>query len=325
VTSVFERRGARLASRAFVVLCLAAAPAVAGSESDADARTAARALAAQGAQAFEQRDFAGALGLFERASAVISAPTIELMQARTLVELGRFVEAADAYEETQRLLVLDPSNEAFRQASDAARQELEQLLQRIPTLRVRVLGAAADERVEVRVDGKPLTAEQAALDRPSDPGDHHIEVRGAAGRVASRDVTLLERSHVDVEVTLEAAAPAVPKPVPTPAPVATSGGSTRTLGWVLGITGAAFTTAGAVTGIMALSDKAALDAVCKPGCPATEADTIDAWRRERTLSYVSFGLGAAGLAAGAYFVLSDRTPIGVAITPRRVALVGRFP
>ena len=316
----------RLARRVLVMLCLVAAPALAANESgDGDARTAARALAAQGAQAFEQHDFERALGLFERASAIVAAPTITLMQARALVELGRLVEAADAYEETQRLLAVDPSNEAFRQAGEAARQELELLLQRMPTLRVRVLGGTSGEPVDILIDGKKLSAEQAAIDRPTNPGDHRLEARAPDGRVGNRQVTLAEGAHMDVEITLAPIAPVVaPPPAVAPQPVV-SGGSTRTLGWVLGITGAAFTTVGAVTGIMALNDNATLEAVCKPGCPVDEADTIDAWRRERTLSYVSFGLGALGLGAGAYFILSDHTPVGIAITPRRVALVGAFP
>lgn len=315
----------RLVRGMLVVLCLGTAPAAAAGEgNDADARTAARALAAQGAQAFEQHDFQRALGLFERASAIVPAPTIKLMQARTLVELDRLVEAAEQYEETERLLAVDPTNEAFRQAGAAAQQELELLLQRIPTLRVRVVGLAGAEPVDVFVDGKKLSAEQAAVDRPSNPGEHHLEARAASGRSGSRDVTVPEGAHVDVEIALAAPARAV-APAPAAPPPVVNDGSTRTLGWVLGITGAAFTTAGAVTGIMALKDKATLDAVCKPACPADETDTIDAWRRERTLSYVSFGLGALGLGAGAYFILSDRTPLGVALTPRRVALVGVFP
>lgn len=324
MTSAFERRGVRLARRMLVVLCLAAPAAAAGEGNDADARTAARALAAQGAQAFEQHDFERALGLFERASAIVPAPTIKLMQARTLVELDRLVEAAEQYEETGRLLAVDPTNEAFRQAGAAAEQELELLLQRIPTLRVRVVGLVAAEPVDVFVDGKKLSAEQAAVDRPSNPGEHHLEARSASGRSGSRDVTLPEGAHVDVEIALASPAPASTPLPPAPPPAVASAASTRTLGWVLGITGAAFTTVGAVTGVMALKDKATLDAVCKPGCPAAEADTIDAWRRERTLSYVSFGLGALGLGAGAYFILSDRTPVGIALTPRRVALVGVF-
>ena len=35
-------------------------------------------------------------------------------------------------------------------------------------------------------------------------------------------------------------------------------------------------------------------------------------------------LGAVGLAAGAYFVLSDRNHVGVSVGPQRVALVGSF-
>src|ERR1051325_8916070 len=95
---------------------------------------AARALAAQGSQAFERRDFAQALELFQRASAIIPAPTITLMEARTLVELGRLVEAVEKYGATQRMLAVDPNNIVFQEAAASAQREVEPLLQRIPTL-----------------------------------------------------------------------------------------------------------------------------------------------------------------------------------------------
>jgi hypothetical protein len=316
----------RVARGALLAACLWSLPAFAGGEApDAEARTAARALAAQGAQAFEQRDFAQALSLFDRASAIVEAPTIELMRARALVELGRLVEALDAYARTEQTLASDASNEAFRQAAADADLEQRALLQRIPTLRVRVLGVPATEEVVVRVDGKPLSREQAAVDRPIDPGAHRVEIQSRDGRRDSRELALAEGAHVDVELALPAPAAPPPPPAVAKAPAPPAGSAKRTAGWVLAVSGAAFTTAGAVSGVLALNDKAALDAVCTPGCPPDQATTIDAFRRERTLSYVGFGLGALGLASGTYLILSSRSaPLGVTLGPQRVALVGAF-
>ena len=290
---------------------------------ESDARMAARVLAAQGAQAFERRDFAQALELFTRASTIIQAPTITLMEARSLMELGRWVEALEKYGATQRMLSVDPANEFFRQAADAAARETEPLLQRMPTLRIRVVGAKAGQKVEIEVDGKKAMPTLAAVDRAIDPGAHHLAAHAADGSAAKRDITVAEGSHEDVELTLSAPPPPLPV-APSAAPVADSGGST--LGWAVAGSGAAFVVLGAATGVMALGHKSDLDAACRPGCPPTKAGDIQAFRRERTLSYVGFGLGALGLAGGAYLLwLAPSDHLALSVSPRSVALAGSFP
>jgi hypothetical protein len=308
---------------------LAASPAAASDDkADAESRMAARVLAAQGSEAFEQREFARALELFERASAIVQAPTISLMEARTLVELGRLVEAARRYASTQRMLAVDPSNTIFRDAADAAQRELEPLMRRLPTLRVRLVGVGRGEKPEIRIDGRKLPPDQAAVDRPLDPGRHRIEVRLSSG-VTVREVILLERQHEDVVIM-----PALPEARPAPEAAATRPSAAtgepsapRTLGWAVAGAGLAFTSFGAVTGALALDRKSSLDAACDPGCPPGSADDISAFRRNRTLSYVGFGVGAVGLLAGGYLLLRPLTPsrLALRVEPNAVSLVGKLP
>jgi hypothetical protein len=307
---------------AFLLWSLAPGPARAGDEYvESDTRMAARVLAAQGAEAFERREFAQALSLFERAGAIIQAPTITLMEARSLVELGRLVEGLEMYGATQRMLGIDPSNEVFRQAADAAARETEPLLQRVPTLRVRLLGANPSQKVEVQIDGKKIMSTLAAVDRPIDPGRHRIEAVASDGARAARDVTIMERTHEDVELTLTLPVAEAP-PAPAPAPPDTHG-SSRTLGWVLGGSGVAFTAVGAITGVMALDEKSDLDRACNPGCPPSKASDIQAFRRARTLSYVGFGLGALGMAGGAYLLwLAPSDNVALGVSPGFVAVAG---
>jgi hypothetical protein len=290
---------------------------------DSDARMAARVLAAQGSEAFEQRDFPRALELFQRADTIIPAPTITLMEARTLVELGRLVEALEKYSATQHMLAVDPTNEAFRQAADDAQRETEPLLQRIPTLRVRVHGALPADRLEIQIDGKKVMPALAAVDRPSDPGPHHVVVRTADGRTVTRDLVLAEGAHEDVELTL-APLPA-PAPLPVlPAPKASNPGNTA--GWALVISGAAFAGVGALTGILALEEKSHLDSVCKPGCPPGSEASIDAFRRERTVSYVAFSVGVLAAAGGGYLLVKHPPhQVGLAVAPGLVAVAGSLP
>ncbi|HEY0465110.1 MAG TPA: hypothetical protein VGC79_12910, partial [Polyangiaceae bacterium] len=55
---------------------------------------------------------------------------------------------------------------------------------------------------------------------------------------------------------------------------------------------------GTYTGLVALHHKSELDSVCQPNCPPSSADDIDAFRSNRTISYVSFGVGIAAAATG---------------------------
>lgn len=301
-----------------------------GQTNDNDARAQARALAAEGSEAFEQKDFTRALALFQRASTIVQAPTITLMQARTLVELGRLMEGLDQYAATQRMLAIDPGNEVYRNAANAAQVELGPLLARIPTVRVHVIGTTAEEQVDIIIDGKQASPQVAAVERPLDPGHHRIEVRASEGRTGSVEVELAERARVDVDVNIAPlpAKPVVlpPPPPPPPPPPESPSSWESTVGWTLAISGAAFTVAGTVTGIMALHDKSTLDNVCKPGCPPSYADTIDAFRLERTLSYVGLGVGVAALAGGTVLILSSPSShVGLSVGPTRVALSGAFP
>jgi tetratricopeptide (TPR) repeat protein len=293
---------------------------------DDDARTAARALAAQGAVAFEERDFEHALELFERAGAIIPAPTITLMEARTLVELGRLVEALERYGATEHMLSLDPTNEAYRDAAALAERETQAVLERMPTLRVHVEGAVAGEILDLVIDGKKIQPALAAMDRPSDPGPHRIDVHTSLGRTAARELTLNERAHEDIELALPPLAPPTPPPAQAPAPHHThSANAGNTAGWVLVISGAAFTGIGTLTGVMALNHQSELNAVCTPGCPPSSANTLDAYRLERNVSYASFVLGGLALAGGTYLVLTHPArKVALYVTPNLVAMGGSF-
>lgn len=343
MTWAFDRRWARFVPALALSLTLLAPDAAANattSESyeESDARMAARVLAAQGSAAFEQRDFERALELFGRASAIIPAPTITLMEARSLVELGRLVEAADKYVTTQRMLSLDPANAVFRDAADTAERELELLLPRIPTLRVRLLRITPTEQPEIQINGRKIPPALASVERPADPGSYRVEVRLATGLV-TRDVTLTEGQHLDVDITPLEPAPPKPRPVvtapqnPTPAQPEPATRSFNALGWTVTGAGAAFIGAGAVAGIIALNTKSDLEDVCNPLCPREYSDDLDKWRLTRTLSYVGFGLGIAGVASGTYLLLRPAPSVGkaprksgvaLAVGPASLSLRGHF-
>jgi hypothetical protein len=342
VISVSELSAAGLArtSSAFACLLFAAAlwtPAARADESP-EARATARKLAAEGSAAFERRDFERALSLFDQAGSLVAAPTIALMQARTLTELGRLASAAERYSAAQQTAATDASNPAFQRAAEDAERELAALKPRIPTLRVKLVGSESSS-AEVTIDGRAVAPDAVSVDRWVDPGPHEVAVKTSSGASSARTIVLAEGAREEVVFSLEpavrvpvASPPRSPSPSPLPmpqeAPSALPGAArSQTFGWVTLGTGAALTGAGTVLGVLALGHKSDLDAACDPGCPPDYQDDIDTYRLERNLSYVGFALGAAGLGAGTYLLLRgdpDGAGASVGLTVGGVRVAGRF-
>ena len=106
-----------------------------------------------------------------------------------------------------------------------------------------------------------------------------------------------------------------------------AGATTRWLGWTALGVGALGVGTSAVTGVIALGAKSDLDAACRPGCPASAQGDIDTFRTQRTLSYVSLGIGAVALGVGGYLLLgeSGESPrVGALLTPNSAAFAGVF-
>jgi hypothetical protein len=339
MTSASKLRRAFLATLlvSFGARSAIAKPAGNEAELDSHTRTAARSLAAQGSAAFEAQQYAQALDHFERAAALVEVPTILLMQARTLVQLGRWVEGADKYASVQRWRDAHPAEQAnptFVQAAEAAAVELAHLMPRIPKLNVQVSAPRQDEEVEVYVDNRRLLAALVGADVPVDPGPHSVEVRRADGRTVSRQVSIPEGRREEVTILLEAEQAPAPNTVELPVTASTpaeregeEGSSRATFGWLLLGTGAAAAGIGTVTGLVALGKKSDLDEACDPGCHVSHKETLDSYRLNRTISYVGFAIGVAGVSGGAYLLLSgseEKPDLALGVEPGGARLWGTF-
>jgi len=294
-------------------------------ESDASIRMAARELALSGADAFDKQDYPAALDRFQRAEALYRAPSISVMVARCLARLGRVVEAVDKYEETLRVPLDAGAPEAFQRAVAEASAEVESARARVARLELR-LPADAPAGTVVLLDEKPVPAALLGVPTPVDPGAHRLAARAPGRALYRSDVNLPEGSQKTVDITLEA--PSARAGVSEPSSAPRAGGhraSAVTIALLAG--GGAAIAGGTVAGIAALSHKASLDAACKPGCPARMADDLSGFRRDRTLSYLGFGVGLAAAGAGAYLLLhesSSGSQLGAVALPGGAALAGRF-
>ncbi|HKO51850.1 MAG TPA: hypothetical protein VJV79_29275 [Polyangiaceae bacterium] len=278
-----------------VLLCASSAVA-----QDAELRTAARDLATQGAQAFDAGQYAQASDFFRRAYELVPAPSIALLQARSLAKLGQLLEAIDIYEQTARLKLPDGAPEAYLQAVDTARNESEEVRHRLPRLKLTLIGVSSSETLLVSMDDKPTPQALLGVERPSNPGQHRIEARVAGQLRATRELTMVEGQSYLVELDVRPVQP-TPKPVVVPPPVESHSDAhswRKTGGYVALGVGALGLGIGTYTGLVALNHKSDLDAVCKPACPPTSAAEVDEFRSNRTISYVSFGVGIAAAATG---------------------------
>ena len=272
---------------------------------DAELRTAARDLATQGAQAFEAGQYSQASDFFRRAHELVPAPSIALLHARSLAKLGQLLEAIDIYEQTARFKLPDDAPEAYLQAVETARSEMEEVHHRLPRLKLTLIGVSSGEPLQVSMDDKPTPEALLGVERPIDPGQHRIEARVAGQLRATRVLSLVEGESYLIELDVR---PVQPAPEPKPKPVSVlpdNGPSTsnahswqRTGGFVaLGVSALGLGI-GTYTGVVALHHKSELDSVCHPACPPSSAADLDAFRSNRTISYVSFGVGIAAAATG---------------------------
>lgn len=295
---------------------------------DAEIRTAARDLATQGAQAFDAGDYAQASDFFRRAHELVPAPTIALLRARSLAKLGQLLEAIDIYEQTARFKLADDAPEAYAQAVETARNEMEDVRHRLPRLKLMLIGVGSNDHPQVSMDDKPTPDALLGVERPINPGQHRIEARVAGQLRATRELAIVEGQSYQIELDVRAVEPppivaekALSAPVPEAHPWRKTGGFVA-----LGV-GALGLGLGTYTGIVALNHKSDLDAVCKPNCPPSSADEIDAFRSNRTISYVSFGVGIAASATGiALLTLGKPTEehVAIRVVPAGLELGGQL-
>ncbi len=166
-------------------------PIVQAQDSGAEMRTAARDLAVQGAEAFDHQDYATALDRFGRAFTLVPAPSISIMQARSLAKLGRVLEALDRYERTQHMQLAEDAPEAFKQAVLDARREGEELWNRVPRLTIHVtVSAVSPNDLIILLDSKPVPGALLDIGRPIDPGPHQVTVRAQGYESETRAITL---------------------------------------------------------------------------------------------------------------------------------------
>jgi hypothetical protein len=319
------------------VVLLLAAPARA---EDAETRTAARDLATQGGQAFDAGHYEQASDFFLRAYELVQAPSIALMRARSLAQLGQLVEAIDAYEQTAHVKLPAGAPDAYVKAVEAAHIEAEAVRRRAPRLKLTLTNVGANQALRVTIDDKPTPSALLGVDRPMNPGAHRVALLVSGQTRATREFSLEEGESYSVE--LDAAQSVADNPTNAPqkmlkptslAPETASRRESsallraRTLAYLgvgVGVVGLGL---GTYTGLVALHHKSRLDDACHPGCPESSAQDLSGFRDNRTASWLSYGVGVAALTSGVlWLTLGDpkREHVALGLTPGGVQIGGRL-
>jgi hypothetical protein len=327
---------------ALVIACLLSAPAAVAQPGDSETRLLARDLATQGADAFDRGDFALALDRFSRASTMLDAPTITLMEGRTLVKLGRWTEALDRFHRIAHASLAPDAPAAFQVAINDAATEAQALELQMPRLNV----AASSEVVEagnvvVTIDGVPVPKVMLNIARPVDPGLHVVRATSNGVEYFTSTVDLHPQEGLQVTVPTYVPPPPPPPVVvppkvevvaqPVPAPDKTASAPWP---WLLpvGVGAAALGGVGAVvSGVLATGYRSHLNRVCTRSagdyvCPPEERRQIEGLELQRGLFVASTAVGVLGVALTTYVLIasSNEPSVALLVSPQGAALSGRF-
>jgi hypothetical protein len=305
-------RDASVGSLLAVAVSAGAAPPAA--KAPARDPAAAEALFEQGRRALEKNDLETACAKFAESQRLDPGVGTLMNWATCEERKGRIATAWQRWREALAALSADDDRLAF------ARQRVAALEPRLPHLTI-TLPPSAPSDTRVERDGVALGRASLGTPLPVDPGVRSItvEARGFEPRTIRLPIAEGEKKSLEV-------APGNPLPAAAPSDSSASNSSPRrTVGWALIGVGAAGITTGVVTGLMLDAKRDDVDANCAPeGCNSIGLDAAADGKTLLLVNAVGWGVGIAGLGAGAYLVLSSpraaHATVETAVAPKSPSL-----
>lgn len=272
----------------------------AGAASDDPKRVKARQLVTAGGQLVVDGDYMAALEKFHAAYALYPSPKILVNIGTTLRQLGRNVEAAEAYE----AYLADPSAEPVRRAEIT--RIVGELEAHVGRLRIEVNEPAAT----LLVDGRPVAGFRSGASLRVEPGEHSVVAERAGLPPAVARVKVGAREERRIRLELKPAEVRVKTLVVEKPPPRTQ----RVAGLVLGGAGLAGLAAGGVLGVVAKvkDDVAAARCATPTACTQEGVDANATARAVGNASTIAFIAGGAALATGAvlfFTAASTKKPV----------------
>src|SRR5262249_19206321 len=148
-----------------------------------------------------------ALDKLARAEALHHAPIVLQNLGACLIEQGRLVEGTEALRKVLREPLPAKPSPALRKAYERAQQLLDQEKPKIAALAIAIEpadGAApAAIAATISVDGQPVPIALLDADRPTDPGEHVIDVTAPGYAPARATAALAAGEKQRVTLSLE--------------------------------------------------------------------------------------------------------------------------
>lgn len=207
-------------------------------------------------------------------------------------KLGRLLRARASFE----AILGDPKLDASER--DTTRSDLDELIKRIPRIRLTTASTDVVITVDDRAVEVPATIEV-------DPGPHVVRGRRGGNQVFEREVDLSESSTVDVEVNVPAPVTVLPiaaKPSIPPAEIHEERSTTKNVGYIVAAVGLASLAVGGVFTIRAIGARDRRDDLARSGDPAAVEAHDDA-RTALTIARIGVVAGIIGTTLGTFLVV----------------------
>ena len=315
-------------------------------EPSASEKDTARQLMDVGDAKFAEGDYQAALEAYQGADEIMGVPSTGVAVGRTQAKLGLLVEARDSLLRVTRFPQKPGESSVYVDARREAAQLAAALVERIPTVKIEVTGAADGTELDVRVDDKPVAKGTLRFPRRMSPGKHAVVVRAQGYFDGSATVDLAEGDREVVTIALKRdpnapveAATEPDGPEPSPANGSDDEGGLSPLVWVGFGVGAAGLLVGTITGAVALSRTSSLRDTCGGDvCGPQHEDDVKKAEAIAHGSTASFAIGGVGVALGVVALLwlsggDEATPDAAAMEGASVSpwigvgsagLTGRF-
>ena len=277
-----------------MALTLALAPAAAWTQTDAD-KEHAKDLFSEGTDLREQGNEKAALEKFRAAYELVRSPITTLEYGRSLMRLGKLIEARARFLEAKSLPVKNTESAQAKAARAEAAELVDKLLPRIPSLKI-VIEGVDPMTVSVAIDGQSVASPSAI--QKVNPGTHKVTATLPSGEERHANVDLKEGESRDVELRFDTDGDSNGASSIGSADGSTKAGPSPLTLISFGVAGAGVLV-GTVTGLMAKSkhDELANSPDCMNGqCGPGAHDTVDSFHTLAGISTASFVIG--GIAAG---------------------------
>ena len=332
ITSQIPKRGSKVVLSALVLALSGVAPAARAEEDPSAAETAAaRALAVDGLKLAKAGQCREAVDKLERAEKLRHSPIVLARLGECYVNIGKLVQGTEALRKFLREPLPPDANANLKEAYEHAQAVIQETKGNIAGLTVALSGADKG-KFTITVDGVEVPSTLVGVEMPVDPGEHVIEVSGAAYLKSSARAKLApgEKQSISIELKPDpeaakqkneeparaGAAPNVSEPndnrlpaqqvnLNAPPPTESSGNS-KALAYVSYGVGALGLGAGILFGRSAMQDKDQLEGQC-PGnvCPPEQEDRLNSAKTKGLVSTIGFGVGAAGIVLGTVLLVTS--------------------